>query len=318
MRESGSFYGAIEAGGTKFLCAVAHDVDDIVAECRIDTTSPDETLKRVARFFETAQDEFGELQGLGVASFGPIQLDRGAPDWGRLFATPKPGWTNASMLDALRAVVNCAIELDTDVNAAALAEAFLGAGRGCDAVVYVTVGTGIGAGAVINGQTVRGRLHPEMGHLQVRRDERDVNFAGVCPFHGDCLEGLASGGAIQRRWGAELSALPAEHTAYSIIGGYLGRLAATIALVVSPQCIAFGGGVLTNGLLVPHIRAAMRDALGGYLPARAGRGPVEEVVCASTLQGRAGLSGALLLARRASRVRLPPLRRSTDQRDVGG
>jgi fructokinase len=303
MRESG-LYGAIETGGTKFLCAVAHDADDIVAECRIDTTSPDETLNRVARFFRTAQDEFGEMQGLGVASFGPIQLDRDAPDWGRLFATPKPGWTNASMLNALRAVVDCPIELDTDVNAAALAEAFLGAGRGCDAVVYVTVGTGIGAGAVINGHTLRGRLHPEMGHLQIRRDERDVDFAGVCPFHGDCLEGLASGGAIHSRWGAELSALPAEHAAYSIIGGYLGRLAATIALVVSPQCIAFGGGVLTSGLLIPHIRAAMRDVLADYLPARAGRA-AEEVVCASTLQGRAGLSGALLLAKRAS-GRPPP------------
>ncbi|RPH54621.1 MAG: ROK family protein [Lysobacterales bacterium] len=303
MRKPG-LYGAIEAGGTKFLCAVASDVDDIVGECRIDTTTPDETLDRVSRFFRTAQDEFGELQGLGVASFGPIQLDRDAPYWGRLFATPKPGWTSASMLDALRSVANCPIELDTDVNAAALAEALLGAGRGCDDVVYVTVGTGIGAGAVINGQTVRGRLHPEMGHLQIRRDERDMNFAGVCPFHGDCLEGLASGGAIERRWRTELTALPAEHAAYSIIGGYLGRLAATIALVVSPECIAFGGGVLTNGLLLPHIRAAMRDVLAGYLPAQAGRA-AEEVVCASTLQGRAGLLGALLLARRASKPPRP-------------
>jgi fructokinase len=298
MRVSSGLYGAIEAGGTKFLCTVASDVDDILAECRIDTTSPEETLGRVAHFFKTAQDEFGELQGLGIGSFGPIQLDRRAPDWGRLFATPKPGWTDASVVDALLSSVSCPIELDTDVNAAALAEALLGAGRGCSTVVYVTVGTGIGAGVAINGQTLRGRLHPEMGHLEVRRDERDMNFPGVCPFHGDCLEGLACGGAIQRRWGAELSALPAEHAAYSIIGGYLGRFAATIAQVVSPECIAFGGGVLTNGLLLPHIRAAMRQVLAGYLPA--GRGAPEDVVCGSTLQGRAGLSGALLLAKRAS------------------
>jgi fructokinase len=300
MRTSGALYGAIEAGGTKFLCAVANGVDDIAAESRIDTTSPNETLERVARFLSSAQAEFGALQGLGVASFGPIQLDRDAPDWGRLFATPKPGWTHASMLDALRTAVSCPIELDTDVNAAALAEAFLGAGRGCSTVVYVTVGTGIGAGVAANGQTVRGRLHPEMGHLQIRRDERDMKFAGVCPFHGDCLEGLSSGGAIERRWGAELTALPAEHEAYSIIGGYLGQLAATIALVVSAECIAFGGGVLTNGLLLPHIRTSMRAVLAGYLPARAGRA-AEEVVCASAMQGRAGLAGALLLAQRASK-----------------
>jgi fructokinase len=204
----------------------------------------------------------------------------------------------------LRVIVNCPIELDTDVNAAALAEALLGAGRGCSAVAYVTVGTGIGAGVVINGEPLRGRMHPEMGHLQIRRDARDGSFAGVCPFHGDCVEGLASGGAIQSRWGSELTALPAEHAAYGIIGGYLGQLAATIALVASPECIAFGGGCLTNGLLLPHIRAAMRDVLAGYLPVRAGR-TAEEVVCASTLQGRAGLSGALVLAKRAGKRAAP-------------
>jgi fructokinase len=182
----------------------------------------------------------------------------------------------------------------------------LGAGQGCSSVAYVTVGTGIGAGVAINGQTLRGRMHPEMGHIHVQRDQRDVNFQGVCPFHGDCLEGVASGPAIQRRWQSDLVALPEDHVAYSIIGGYLGQLAATIALVTSAERIVFSGGVLENGLLLPHIRAATRDALAGYLPPHEPDGCVENSVCVSALHGRAGLLGAMLLARRAGESQAVP------------
>jgi fructokinase len=295
-------YGAVEAGGTKFLCAVGHGVHEILDERRIATRQPAETLAEVLQFFHAMQLKHGRMRGFGIASFGPIQLDRRSQEWGRMLATPKPGWAGANLVAALQPVADCAIELDTDVNAAALAEAELGAGQGCSSVAYVTVGTGIGAGVAINNQTLRGRLHPEMGHIHVRRDPRDLSFPGICPFHGDCLEGVASGLAIQRRWQCELSTLPEDHVAYSIIGGYLGQLAATIALVTSAERIVFSGGVLENGQLLPHIRAATRDALAGYLPPHEPDGCVENSVCISSLHDRAGLLGAMILARRAGEL----------------
>ncbi len=300
MSAGEQIYGAVEAGGTKILCAVGRSVHDLLDEKRIATRQPAETLAEVLQFFHSMQLKHGRMHGFGIASFGPIQLDRRAADWGRMLATPKPGWANVNLVAALQPVADCGIELDTDVNAAALAEAELGAGQGCGSVAYVTVGTGIGAGVAINGQTLHGRMHPEMGHIQVRRDPRDLTFAGVCPFHGDCLEGVASGPAIQRRWQSDLSALPEDHVAYSIIGGYLGQLAATIALVISAERIVFSGGVLENGLLLPHIRNATRDALAGYLPPHEPDGCVENSVCVSPLHGRAGLLGAMILSRRAS------------------
>jgi fructokinase len=308
-------YGAVEAGGSKFLCAVGHGVHEIIEERRIATREPAETLAEVLQFFHAMQLKHGRVRGFGIASFGPIQLDRRAPDWGRMLATPKPGWANANLIATLQPVADCAIELDTDVNAAALAEAELGAGQGCSSVAYVTVGTGIGAGVAIDGQTLRGRMHPEMGHILVRRDPRDLTFPGICPFHGDCLEGVASGLAIQRRWQSDLSALSEEHVAYSIIGGYLGQLASTIALVTSAERIVFSGGVLENGLLLPHIRDATRDALAGYLPPHEPDGCVENSVCLSPLHGRAGLLGAMILARRAGELATSqyPVGRRDDQ-----
>lgn len=303
MSAGEQIYGAVEAGGTKILCAVGRSVHEILDEKRIATRAPAQTLAEVLQFFHAMQIKYGRMRGFGIASFGPIQLDRRAPDWGRMLATPKPGWANANLVTALQPVADCGIELDTDVNAAALAEAELGAGRGCASVAYVTVGTGIGAGVAINGQTLRGRMHPEMGHIHVRRDPRDLTFGGVCPFHGDCLEGVASGPAIQRRWQTDLSSLPEDHVAYSIIGGYLGQLAATIALVLSAERIVFSGGVLESDLLLPHIRNATRDALAGYLPPHEPDGCVENSVCVSPLHGRAGLLGAMLLAGRAGEPR---------------
>jgi len=302
MAASEPIYGAVEAGGTKFICAVGRSVHDMLEERRIATRQPAETLAEVLQFFHAMQIKYGRMRGFGIASFGPIQLDRRAGDWGRMLATPKPGWANANLITALQPVADCGIELDTDVNAAALAEAELGAGQGCSSVAYVTVGTGIGAGVAINRRTLRGRMHPEMGHIHVRRDPRDASFPGVCPFHGDCLEGVASGPAIQRRWQSELSSLPENHVAYSIIGGYLGQLAATIALVTSAERIVFSGGVMESGLLLRHIRDATRDALAGYLPPHEPDGCVENSVCVSALHGRAGVLGAMLLARRAGEL----------------
>lgn len=292
-------YGAIEAGGTKFICAVGHGPEAIRVETRIPTTTPSETLGRVLAFFEQAQSAFGACDSLGVAAFGPIDLDRRSPAWGQLLATPKAGWAGTDLVGPLRERFSHDVALDTDVNAAALAELRHGAGRGLRSLAYVTVGTGIGGGAVVNGATLTGALHPEMGHLRVVRDARDVTFAAICPFHADCVEGLASGPAIQARWGASLDELPAGHEAFSILGNYLGQLAVSIALLLAPERIVFGGGVMTGGALLPHIHERVSALLNGYLPLKRVATSMEEYISAPGLADRAGLCGAFLLAQSA-------------------
>jgi fructokinase len=301
MEQPPLIYGAIEAGGTKFVCAAMTAPTRVIAETVIATTTPDETLVNVVHFFESVERAHGPLRSFGIASFGPVQVLRSSPQWGRLLETPKPGWSHATLIEPLQLRwPTCAIELDTDVNAAALAESVLGAGRNAGDIVYITVGTGIGGGAVVNGGPLHGWMHPEMGHIGVRRDPRDRDFAGTCPFHGDCVEGLACGVAIQRRWGVDLSRLGEDHPAFSIIGNYLGQLAATIALVLSPERIVFGGGVIMSNIgLLAHIRRATRDALAGYVHPRDSGLAIEDAICVSALGGRAGLYGAALLAQRS-------------------
>lgn len=283
-------FGAIEAGGTKFRCAVTDSAAEILREVRIPTGTPANTLAACVKFFDSAQTALGELHAFGIASFGPVDLNRRSRTWGRLLATPKRGWAGADLVSPLIERYSKPVDIDTDVNAAALAEERLGAGRGCVCVAYVTVGTGIGGGAVVNGSPLRGVPHPEMGHLRVPRDPRD-SFAGVCPFHGDCLEGLTSGPAIAARWGTSLDQLPSEHSARSIVGYYLGQLAAAIVLVLSSDCIVFGGGVMGDGALLAHIRHSARHALSGY-PLDS----VENRIRLPALGENSGLIGAALLA----------------------
>lgn len=291
-----ALFGAIEAGGTKFVCAAGYGPLDLRPDLHevIPTTSPAATLAAVAGFFDRVCRSAGELAGIGVAAFGPVDIDRRSSTWGSILGTPKPGWSGVSLVAPL-ARFGCPIGLDTDVNAAALAEARLGAEPGVDSLVYVTVGTGIGGGAVVGGRTIGGMLHPEMGHIRVRRHARDQHFAGICPFHGDCLEGLASGPAIRARWGSELAALPAEHPGVEIIGDYLGQLAATLALITSPASIVFGGGVM-NERLLPHIRSAAARDLAGYLPVETRAGGFEHLIVGPRLAEKSGIIGAMLLA----------------------
>ena len=289
--------GAIEAGGTKIICAAGHGALDMPPQHRavIATTTPQATLEAVSAFFTRIEAELGRLHAIGVASFGPVDVIAGSPTWGSLLATPKPGWSGVSMVAPLERF-GCPIALDTDVNAAALAEARLGAGQDAGSLTYITVGTGIGGGALERGRPIRGALHPEMGHIRVRRDPRDEGFGGVCPFHGDCLEGLASGPAILARWGVPMSALPGPHVGPEMIGGYLGQLAATVSLMLASERIAFGGGVMSDGRVLPHIRAAAERELAGYLPIGARAGGFERLITAAQLGDDAGISGAFLLA----------------------
>lgn len=293
-------YGAIEAGGTKVVCVAGYGAQWIPDAWRavIPTTTPQATLEGVVAFFERIRKEGGALTGIGVAAFGPVDVDRRSSTWGSILDTPKPGWSGVSLVKPLQRF-GCPVVIDTDVNAAAMAEARLGVGQGVDSLAYVTVGTGIGGGALVGGRPIHGMLHPEMGHIGVRRDPRDEGFAGICPFHGDCLEGLASGPAIVSRWNARLESLPEGHPALGIIGGYLGQLAVTIALMLSCERIIFGGGVMSDARLLPHIREAASRQLAGYLPVEARAGGFDRLIAAPALGSQAGVTGAMLLAEQA-------------------
>jgi fructokinase len=291
--------GAIEAGGTKFQCAVARGREQILASQRIETRDPGPTLQAVVGFFEQQEAIHGAIDAFGVGAFGPLDLDTASLRYGRILSTPKPGWSDADLLEPLRRRFGKPIAIDTDVNAAAIGEIELGAGRGVRSLVYVTVGTGVGGGAVIAGRTLRGLMHPEMGHISVHRDVRDAAFPGVCPFHGDCLEGLVCGPAIRQRWGVQIDALGPTHIAWSIIGGYLGQLMANLALMLSCERIVLGGGVMSGGALLPHVRASARGWLNGYLPVEVLRGDLAGYIVAPGLGERSGLVGALALALRA-------------------
>lgn len=296
---SAPLYGAIEGGGTKFRCAVATEPVRILESVNVPTTDARTTLAECMRFFVSAEKKHGQIAAFGFGCFGPLQLRRDTADFGRLMPTPKPGWSGENVLEPLRSVFNVPIELDTDVGAAALAEWRLGAGRGIGSLAYVTVGTGIGGALVPLDASVSRLMHAEMGHLLVRRDPRDLTFAGVCPFHGDCLEGLASGPAIRARWGCTLDALPPHHAGRAVIGGYLAQLAASIALVTSVERIVFGGGVMSSGALLPLIRAVTFDYLNGYLAPLNDAERWANYIRAPALGDDAGVTGSLLLAMRA-------------------
>lgn len=291
-------YGAIEGGGTKFVCAVGTSAADVLDTVVLPTSSPMPTLDACVDFFMAAERRFGAIGAFGFACFGPIDLRIHEPTHGHMLATPKPGWSRVDLLAPLRARFTAPIAIDTDVAAAALAEQRLGAGRGLGSVAYVTVGTGIGGGLAPNDANRR-LLHPEMGHIFVRREPRDKEFEGVCPFHGDCLEGLASGPAILGRWGRQLDALPPHHEAWSIIGSYLGQLAASIALMISVERVIFGGGVMANGQLLPHIKSAAANMLQGYLEPLSQPGALDRYIVTPELGTRAGIAGAFLLAEMA-------------------
>jgi fructokinase len=290
-------FGAVEAGGTKINMAVGRSPTDLTELARVETTAPGETIAAILKFFERHRRH---LAAFGVASFGPVRLDRSASDWGRLITTPKPGWPGASFVHPLMSSFELPVELDTDVNAAALAEYHLGSLRGIKSGVYLTVGTGIGGGLITDGAPIHGAMHPEVGHIRVlRTTSGDDAFSGCCPFHGDCLEGLASGPAIERRWGRSLSELPRGHLAHELIADYLGQACAMLALTLSAGRIVIGGGVSHAPGFHSAIAVRMRHWLGGYLTDPTVMG--DNFIVPPGLKDRAGLVGAMLLAERAAR-----------------
>jgi fructokinase len=287
--------GAIEGGGTKFTCAIGQSPLLILDSVSISTREAQTTLAECVRFFAEAAPRLGTIGALGIGCFGPIELRRQHPEYGRMLPTPKAGWSGVDILAPLRAAFDVPISLDTDVGAAAVAEWHVGAGRGRGSLAYVTVGTGIG-GAVVPAQNEGRMMHAEMGHLPVNRDPRDADFPGVCPFHGGCVEGLASGPAIVARWNGTMETLPRDHPGRSIIAGYLGQLAASIVLMHSVERIVFGGGVMSDGSLLPLVRDAALRYLIGDIPALKDAARMTDHIWAPGLGGRAGIAGALFLA----------------------
>jgi fructokinase len=281
--------GGIEAGGSKFKCATGSGPDDAeIAE--FPTTTPQETIARVVEFFRTRKP----VEAIGIASFGPIDPSPESPTFGYITSTPKPGWRNFDFAGAVRDALGLPIAFDTDVNAAALAESRWGAARGLRSFVYVTVGTGVGAGALIDGCLLHGRLHPEMGHILIPHDRARDPFTGNCPYHGDCLEGLAAGPAIQARWGLPGHLLPDGHGAWDLEAEYLALGIVNWTSILSPECIVLGGGVMQRGELFPKIRARVPELLNGYLEC-------PEIV-PPQLGTRAGVLGAIALADQRART----------------
>lgn len=293
---SAPLYAAIEGGGTKFVWALGSGPHDLRAEGELPTSAPGETVEALATALDEAMARHGRAGGLGLACFGPLDMDPSSASCGHIISTPKPGWSGFDIVGALREALALEVVFDTDVNGAALAEHRWGAARDVEDCVYVTVGTGIGGGILIGGRPVHGLLHPEMGHMLVARQPGDEAFEGVCRFHGGaCIEGLASGPAVVARWGSKLGELPAEHPAWALQAGYLGRFAANIALVVSPQRIVLGGGVM-HPALFEGVREVARASLNGYIARAALGDAIEDYLVPPALGGRAGVLGALALA----------------------
>jgi fructokinase len=294
-------FGAVEAGGTKFVVAIGNDRGEILAQERFPTADPASTLATTHAFLRQRGQSFGTLAAIGFASFGPVELDRNSAHYGFIGRTPKPGWRGTDIAGTLAREFQCPIGFDTDVNAAALAEHRWGAARDVKNLVYLTIGTGIGGGVMVDGAPIHGLMHPEIGHIHPRRHPLDVNFEGVCPFHRDCLEGVASGPAILARSGASLQELPEDHPQWEIEADYLGQLCAQLVATVSPQRIIMGGGVMGQARLLPLIRPRLRHWLGGYIDRNEIQSGADRYVVAPELGDRAGVLGALVLAMDAAR-----------------
>ncbi|WP_438494797.1 ROK family protein [Paenibacillus sp. IHBB 3054] len=281
--------GAIEAGGTKFVCGIGDENGKFEHRISFPTEHPDQTLPRVIEYF---QDK--GVEAIGVGSFGPIDIRQDSPTYGYVTTTPKPGWGNYDLLGTLKQAFPVPFGFDTDVNAAVYGEVRWGAAQGLSSCLYITVGTGVGIGVYSEGQLVHGLVHPEGGHLLTRRHPED-DFVGSCPYHGDCLEGMAAGPAIEARWGKKGHELPVDHRAWKMEAFYIAQSITDAILLLSPQKIILGGGVMQQPQLYPLIREAVLLNLNGYVSSSAILEHMEEYIVAPGLGQQAGLSGALAL-----------------------
>jgi len=294
-----ALFGGIEAGGTKFVCAVGTGPDDIRNEVRFPTTTPAETLGRAIAYFKEQQAIFGPLAAIGLGAFGPLDPNPQSPTFGYVTATPKPHWSNTNVVGAIQQAFDVPIGFDTDVNGAALAEQRWGAAQGLDNLLYLTIGTGIGGGVMVNGKLIHGLIHPELGHIRLPHDREADPYNGRCPYHGDCLEGMAAGPAIGERWGKPAQELPADHPAWELEAHYLAMALHSFICTLSPQRIIMGGGVMEQLQLFPLIREKVQQQLNNYVQSPSILQEIDSYIVPPALGNLAGICGAFELGRLA-------------------
>lgn len=299
-----SLYGGIEAGGTKFVCAIGTGPEDIRSEVRFSTGDVDETLGRAVDFFRSYMIKTRmRLEGIGIGSFGPLDLNPGSQNFGKITTTPKAGWAFTDLRRRIELGTSTPVALDTDVNIAALGEGFWGAAIDLRDYLYLTIGTGIGGGLIVQGKPFHGLVHPEMGHMRIPHNLVDDPFDGVCPYHGDCLEGLASGPAILARTGQSGDTLPAYHPVWELEAAYIAQALANLICTISPQRIILGGGVMQQTQLFPMIRLKVIQILNGYVQHPQLLENTDEYIVPPRLGQQAGVLGAIALAKQTFQSR---------------
>jgi fructokinase len=286
-------FGGIETGGTWCVCALGRGPEDLVAEEQFATGEPEPTLARIVEFFRRGPAP----AAIGIGSFGPVDLDPRSPTWGHVTSTPKPGWQGVSVGPAIRDALQVPVAFEHDVGAAAVGEHRWGAGRGTRSLCYLTVGTGVGAGLLVDSRPMHGLVHPEAGHIRVPHDRARDPYRGHCPAHGDCWEGLVCGPAIAERWQVDPAALPDEHEAWELEAEYLALGVLSIVLVASPERVIVGGGVMERAGLLGRVGRRLRELLAGYLPTPLLGERIDSYLVAPELGDRAGVLGAIALAR---------------------
>ena len=288
-------YGGIEAGGTKFVCVVASGPNHIVDEIRFKTTTPEETLGRAIQFFKPFASS-GQINSIGVGCFGPLDVNPESATYGFITATPKPGWSNTNVLGILRGGLGVRIALDTDVNVAGLGEYKWGVSKGCDPSLYLTIGTGIGGGYIKDGRSLIGLLSLEMGHIRIPHNRELDPFVGICPFHDDCFEGLASGPAIEKRLGQAGAIIPESDPFWNIEAEYIASALVNYVLTLSPKKIILGGGVMQREFLFSKVRRRVRELLNGYVSHKNLLEHIEDYIVPPGLGNQSGSLGAIALA----------------------
>ncbi len=290
-----AYFIGIEGGGTKFVCAYGSGPDDLQDRTVIRTETPTITMRALIDYIRGVQRKV-EIAGIGASIFGPLDLDHTSPTYGYITTTPKHDWINFDFVGALQREFNCPVGFDTDVNAAAISEYRWGAAQNISDVLYLTIGTGIGGGLIVNHQLVHGAMHPEMGHILIPQ-HKDDTFAGVCEYHHNCLEGLASGPSLKERWGVKSALdLPEDHPGWEFEASYIGIALANYTLTVSPKRIIVGGGVMRQAHLLPKIRRQLVNHLGGYIQNPTVIQGLENYVVKPGLEENAGVLGAIAIA----------------------
>jgi fructokinase len=293
------WYGGIEAGGTKFVCAVGSNPDNLHKKT-FDTTNVEETLTRAVEFFK-GQNAKRHISAVGIGSFGPIDLRRGSATYGFITSTPKEGWANTDIVGRIKALLDVPVGFDTDANAAALGEHHWGAGRELSSFIYLTIGTGIGGGGIINSKLLHGLAHPEMGHICIPQHVEDT-YLGRCPFHNkqrsyNCFEGLASGPAMEERWGQSPQSLSNDHKAWDLEAYYISLALVTYIFTLSPQRIIIGGGVMKQERLITLIQENVNKMLNNYVQSTEITESIRDYIVLPKQGDNAGVLGAIELAK---------------------